>query len=88
MRFGLMLPLGEIDGLDRTLGWEELRTLATAAEAGGLDSIWAPDHLVFHNGDRVEGIHECWTILSAVAALTKRVEIGPLVLAVPFRNRP
>ncbi|HEY7847355.1 MAG TPA: LLM class flavin-dependent oxidoreductase, partial [Candidatus Limnocylindria bacterium] len=29
---------------------------------------------------------ECWTILSAVAGVTRRVEIGPLVLALPFRN--
>jgi probable F420-dependent oxidoreductase len=86
MKVGLMLPLGEDDGLGRALSWPELRAMAVTAETAGLDSIWAPDHLVFHNGDRMEGIHECWTILSAVAALTERVTIGPLVLAVPFRN--
>jgi alkanesulfonate monooxygenase SsuD/methylene tetrahydromethanopterin reductase-like flavin-dependent oxidoreductase (luciferase family) len=82
-----MLPLGEDDGLGRTLDWPELRDLALAGERSGLDSIWGADHLVFHTEDgRVEGIHECWTVLTAVAALTERVEIGPLVLAVPFRN--
>jgi len=86
VKIGLMLPLGEDDGLGRTLTWPELRALALAAEDGGLDSIWGADHLLFANGDRVEGIHECWTVLTAVAALTHRVEIGPLVLAVPFRN--
>ena len=86
MKIGLMLPLGEDDGLGRTLTWPELRALALAAEDGGLDSVWGADHLLFRREDRVEGIHECWTVLTAVAALTNRVEIGPLVLAVPFRN--
>jgi probable F420-dependent oxidoreductase len=86
MKVGLMLPLGEDDGLGRALSWPELRTLAVTAETAGLDSIWAPDHLVFQDKDRLKGIHECWTILSAVAAVTERITVGPLVLAVPFRN--
>jgi hypothetical protein len=69
MKVGLMLPLGEDDGLGRALHWPELRAMAIAAETTGLDSIWAPDHLVFHNEDRVERIHESWTVLTAVAAL-------------------
>jgi alkanesulfonate monooxygenase SsuD/methylene tetrahydromethanopterin reductase-like flavin-dependent oxidoreductase (luciferase family) len=81
-----MLPLGEDDAVGRPLGWPELRDLAVVADEAGLDSLWAPDHLVFHNGDRTEGIRECWTVLSAVAAITRRATIGPLVLATPFRN--
>ena len=53
--------------------------------AASTRSTWR-DHLLFREGSRTEGIHEAWTVLSAVAALTSRVEIGPLVLAVPFRN--
>jgi probable F420-dependent oxidoreductase len=86
VKVGLMLALGQDDGLGRTLTWPELRDMALAAEASGLDSVFAADHLIFHNDGHVEGIHECWTLLSAVAALTSRIEIGPLVLAVPFRN--
>ena len=82
MKIGLMLPLahGETDG------WATLRPMAVAAEEHGLDSMWGADHLIFRENGETEGIHECWTLLTAVAAITSRVEIGPLVLALPFRN--
>jgi probable F420-dependent oxidoreductase len=82
MKIGLMLPLGESE----TDGWPTLRAMALAAEEHGLDSVWGADHLIFRDGEETEGIHECWTVLTAVAALTSRVEIGPMVLALPFRN--
>ena len=82
MKIGLMLPLGA----DETGGFADLRAMAIAAEEGGLDSVWGADHLIFREGDETTGIHESWTVLTAVAAATSRVEIGPLVLALPFRN--
>ena len=86
MKIGLMLPIGEQEKLGGYLPWEALRELAVSAEEAGLDSIWAADHLIFREGDTWSGIQECWTILAAVAAVTHRVEIGPMVLALPFRN--
>ena len=82
MKIGLMLPLGD----DDTNGFSDLRALALAAEDGGLDSVWGADHLIFRDDGETTGIHECWTVLTAIAAVTSRVEIGPLVLALPFRN--
>jgi probable F420-dependent oxidoreductase len=82
MKIGLMLPLGA----DETDGFPVLRAMALGAESSGLDSVWGADHLVFRDDEGVFGIHECWTVLTAVAAITSRVEIGPLVLALPFRN--
>ena len=82
MKIGLMLPLGA----DETRGFDELREMALAAETDGLDSVWGADHLLFRDDGTTTGIHESWTVLTAVAALTSRVEIGPLVLAIPFRN--
>ncbi|MEX0625470.1 MAG: LLM class flavin-dependent oxidoreductase [Chloroflexota bacterium] len=81
-----MLPLGEQEKLGRPLAWEELRGMTLAAEEAGLDSIWGADHLIFRSDGESHGIHECWTILTAVAAITRRVQIGPMVLALPFRN--
>jgi len=86
MKIGLMLPMGEQEKLRRSLPWEALRDITLAAEEAGLDSIWGADHLIFREDGISSGIHECWTILSAVAAITRRVEIGPMVLALPFRN--
>ena len=82
MKIGLMLPLAD----DETNGFADLRALGIAAEEGGLDSVWGADHVIFREGGETTGIHECWTVLTAIAAVTSRVEIGPLVLALPFRN--
>ena len=81
-----MLPIGEQEKVRRALPWGELREMALAAEESRLDSVWAADHLVFQDDGTWSGIHESWTILTAVAAITERVEIGPLVLALPVRN--
>jgi len=86
MKVGLMLPIGEQENSGKVLPWVELREQVLAAEESGLDSIWAADHLIFREDGSSSGIHECWTMLAAVAAITRRVEIGPLVLALPFRN--
>jgi probable F420-dependent oxidoreductase len=89
MKIGLMLPIGQQELLVGPDRWSLFRDLALAAEASGLDSVWCADHVLFRHdeGDgETDGIHEAWTVLSAVAAITSRVEVGPLVLCVPFRN--
>jgi probable F420-dependent oxidoreductase len=82
MKIGLMLPMGA----GETAGFAALRELAVTAEAAGLDSVWGADHLIYRGETETVGLHECWTVLTAVAAVTSRVEIGPMVLALPFRN--
>jgi probable F420-dependent oxidoreductase len=91
MKIGLMLPIGQQELLRGPDRWSLFRDMTLAAESSGLDSVWCADHLLFRHDEsgetgEVDGIHEAWTVLTAVAAITDRVQIGPLVLCVPFRN--
>ena len=84
MKVGLILPMSDDDGAG-TPSWPTIRDLARRAEAGGADSVWVYDHLLFRFDGDATGIHEAWTLLSAVAAATERVELGTIVLATSFR---
>jgi probable F420-dependent oxidoreductase len=87
MRVGVMLPFAASDGPGRPPTWPELRAFATHAEALGLDSLWACDHLLSGSaGKPPEAIHESWTIVAALAASTSTIELGQLVMCVSFRS--
>lgn len=45
------------------------------AEKCGFDTVWSPDHLVDVNGDKTEP----WSVLSAIAARTKKIELASSV---------
>jgi alkanesulfonate monooxygenase SsuD/methylene tetrahydromethanopterin reductase-like flavin-dependent oxidoreductase (luciferase family) len=88
MKIGVIVPAAEVDGPGRTPTWPELRDFATAAESLGMDSLWVFDHFFNdpEDGSPIEGQHEAWTVLSALAAATERVELGTLVLCNNFRE--
>jgi alkanesulfonate monooxygenase SsuD/methylene tetrahydromethanopterin reductase-like flavin-dependent oxidoreductase (luciferase family) len=83
-----MLPVSDMDGPGgRTPTWDDVRRIAETAEGSGLDSVWIADHLLAAMPDgTVHGMQDAWTLLSAVAAVTSRVELGPLVLCSSFRH--
>ncbi|MGD9714275.1 MAG: LLM class flavin-dependent oxidoreductase [Thermomicrobiales bacterium] len=87
MKIGPLLILGEDEALGAPRPYSELRALALAAEEAGLDSVWIYDHLFYHFPDQEpKGVWEGWTIWTALAEATRRIELGALVLCTAFRN--
>jgi alkanesulfonate monooxygenase SsuD/methylene tetrahydromethanopterin reductase-like flavin-dependent oxidoreductase (luciferase family) len=85
MKVGMSLPQTADRGGEGG-SWAAIARLARLAEDGGADSLWVADHF-FYRDEQVEiGLHEAFTLLTAVAAVTTRVQMGPLVACTSFRS--
>ena len=78
MRFDLQINPG-------TSIWPIARDAALAAEAAGFKTLWTVDHLA---GDVMQApdMPECFTLLGALAGVTSKIELGPLVVNVGNRH--
>jgi alkanesulfonate monooxygenase SsuD/methylene tetrahydromethanopterin reductase-like flavin-dependent oxidoreductase (luciferase family) len=81
LKVGVQLP-----EVERFVTWLEVRDMATTAEDVGFDSLWVGDHLLYRTSGRTTGPWEAWSMLAAIAAVTDRVQIGPLVAATSFHS--
>ena len=84
LKVGVQLPEVEYE-----YTWPQLAEMARVAEDVGLDSIWLGDHLMYRYQRKEReprGPFEAWTTLGALAAVTSRVELGPLVASLGFHS--
>lgn len=92
VRFGLKLS---IHGQHVGTSFGELAELAQHAEEAGFDGVFVIDHLLLP-GSRLSGytdadpekpfFYDAWTALAALAAVTKRVRLGPQVTPIGLRH--
>jgi len=90
VKLGIFLPiyggwLRGIEEVEEVPTYSYLKRVASRAEEIGVDSIWVPDHLLNPiKGERCR-CPDAWTILSAIAADTNRVELFHACLNQAFR---
>jgi alkanesulfonate monooxygenase SsuD/methylene tetrahydromethanopterin reductase-like flavin-dependent oxidoreductase (luciferase family) len=82
----MMAGMGVMIEGQEGLNWERWRRLCAQVEKLGFDSLWRSDH--FYSVLGVEGRDslETWVSLALAAEWTERVEFGPLVASMTFRQ--
>ncbi len=89
MDVGVIVPqgwTGEYDGWEPRRAWERTVAVARQAERLGFESVWVFDHFQTVPDPTDELTFESFTTLAALAASTRRVRLGHVVICTAFRN--
>jgi F420-dependent oxidoreductase-like protein len=89
VKVGIIVPQGwvqEYRGWEARAAWARTVEVARAADSLGFESIWLFDHFHTVPEPADELTFESFTSLSALAALTRRVRVGHLVICNGYRN--
>jgi F420-dependent oxidoreductase-like protein len=86
--FGYHMPSFSIPGATDATRFEQVASLACAAEDAGFDMVTVMDHFyqIGVHGSPEEPMLEAYATLSALAARTSRVMLGTMVSGVTYRN--
>ena len=77
LKFGLFLDPFYLSGT-----FHQIKNYANKAEHLGYESIWVSDHLM----SETKPIYECFTTLSSLASVTRKIRLGSLVACNSYRN--
>ncbi len=79
MRFGVFLGLTGIT-------WDAALERCRHIEATGWDAVCVTDHFMPNTPEAVGDTLECWSVLTAVAALVPRIHVGSIVVGNTYRH--
>ena len=88
IRLGLQIPSFTYPDVPNDQLFERVSDIAVTAEESGFDSVYVMDHFFQLPllGRPDQPMFECYTLLSALAARTRRVKLGAMVGGVSYRN--
>ncbi len=79
MRFGIFTGMAGAS-------WEDIRQLWTFADELGYATARIPDHFYSGSKNPEAECYESWSIVAAMAALTRQIRVGPMVSGNTYRH--